>query len=84
MLGPMIRDSNQLISEHQTVLREYAKRAILGGESLPYDDQKDKRARMGEFLAIGNAFGLTCRDMVGQLYRGLLCPVSDDSCIESD
>lgn len=71
MTSLIVRDPNRLMAQHQEALREYARRALKNGETLPYYEDEDKALRMREFLAIGSTFELSDKEMVVQLLRGL-------------
>ena len=53
------------------VLRTYASRVVLHGESLAPDEEADQAACMSQFLATGEAFQLTHREMVDLVLNGL-------------
>ena len=71
MASLAVRDPNQLMAQHQEALRKYTRRALKNGETLAYYEREDKALRLREFLAIGNTFGLSNKEMVVHLYRGL-------------
>ena len=72
MTTTLSNSPRQLMAQHLTALSAYAKRVLVKGEMLaPYEDT-DKRRRFQEYLAIGTAFGCTKRELVGQLYSGVL------------
>jgi hypothetical protein len=54
-----------------SILREYACKAILDGNSLAPDEEADQADRMREFLATGESFSLTEKEMVDLVYGGL-------------
>ena len=66
-------ESKQLIDtfgEYLESLREYAKRVIFRGDSLTRAEELDKKARMALLMAIGRAFKLTDKEMVGLMLEG--------------
>ncbi len=71
MASLAVRDPNQLMDQHQKALRKYALRTVKSDEALPDYEEEDKTLRMREFLAIGSTFGLSDKEMVVQLFRGL-------------
>ena len=73
MASLAVRDPNQLMAQHQEALRKYALRTVKSDEALPdyEEEEEDKALRMREFLAIGSTFGLSDKEMVVQLFRGL-------------
>ena len=62
----------ELVSQHQATLRTYLGRALVQGDTLTPGELDDLQQRMSEFRAIGNSFGLTEREIVSLLFRGLL------------
>jgi len=60
------------MGESLKLLREYARRALVEKDDTVILTQDLKEARMQEFMAIGNSFQLTERDMVVLLYKSLL------------
>ena len=71
MTSLVIVDSRKLLARHQLALLEYARRVILHGDMLSHHEEIDKSYRMMEFMAIGNSFKLTAREMVYLIYREL-------------
>ena len=61
-----------IISKHVSVLRSYAKRTLMNGESLDADEERDRRIRVRELLTLGNSLKLTDCQIVTLLYRELL------------
>ncbi len=72
MTSTSLIDSRNLIPEHQAVLRQYARRAVLHDEALADGEEADKDHRMKEFLAMGAALKLTEREMMDLVFGGLL------------
>ena len=73
-------DPRELMSEHVATLRGYANRVLAQDGSLAPREQADSVRRMEEYLAIGSSFKLTEREMVSNLYRGLLSRKSGCGC----
>ena len=69
-----VKTTKELVAEHLTTLKEYAKRVMLHDQPLTAAEQADKAKRMREFLAIGSSFRLTEHEMVGLLFKDLLSP----------
>ena len=64
MLRPILADPKIELIHQIDTLRRYAKRMVMKGEILGPDDAVDHKARMRDFLAIGEAYGLTQMEMV--------------------
>ncbi len=62
----------EIMDESLKFLREYARRALVEKDDTVILTQDLKEARMREFMAIGNSFQLTERDMVVLLYKSIL------------
>lgn len=73
-------DPKELMSEHVATLRGYANRVLAQDGSLAPGEQADRVRRMEEYLAIGSSFKLTEREMVSNLYRGILSRKSGCGC----
>lgn len=67
-----LKDPREVVAEHVDALRHYAKRVIVRSGSLSVDEDGDRSSRLDEFFAVGSSFDLTEREMVVQLYRGVL------------
>ena len=65
MSSPTLADPKIELIHQIDTLRIYAKRMVMQGEILGPDDAADHKARMQDFLAIGEAYGLTQKEMVG-------------------
>lgn len=65
-------EPKKAMRQNLTFLREYAKRVIVDGDDslTPLEDVKD--ALIQEVWKNGETFGLTQRDMVTLLYKGVL------------
>ena len=61
----------EVMGESLKLLREYARRTIVEKDDTVIQTEDLKEARMKEFMAIGNSFQLTKRDMVVLLYKSL-------------
>lgn len=66
-----LMDPRDMMADHVSTLREYAGRVVVHRASLTSEEEADRAGRMREYRAIGSSFGLTDREMVGQIYRGL-------------
>jgi hypothetical protein len=60
-----------IISQHVSVLRNYARKAVANNEQLDSDEYKDKGIRVKELITLGNSLNLTDKQIVTLLYRGL-------------
>lgn len=56
---------------HLAVLKNYARRVIVGGDALSPREEVDRVNRVQQFLAIGFSFDLTEKEIVTILYREL-------------
>lgn len=72
MNATKLADPTQAMAEHQRRLKTYAGRVIVRRESLPPEEEIDREARVGEFLALGMTFGCTPKELVTLLYAGVL------------
>ena len=73
-------DPKELMSEHAAALRAYANRVLAQDDSLAPWEQADRVRRVKEYLAIGSSFKLTEREMVSNIYRGILSRKSGCGC----
>ena len=62
----------ELMAQHLSVLRAYARQVILQEEPLILCEQQDKSRRMQQFVAIGAPYKCTEKELVGLLYKGIL------------
>ena len=60
-----------ILSHHLTALRSYLRKAFVDRDELTRDENMDRRVRMREFMAIGKSYGLTDKQMVAHLFKGL-------------
>ncbi len=60
-----------VMAQHQEVLSNYARKALVQGEFLDDSEAKDLALRMQEYLVVGSTFNCTERELVNALYRGL-------------
>ena len=65
MSNSMLADPKIELTHQIDIIRGYAQRMVMQGEALIPDEAADQRVRMQDFLAIGEAFGLTPKEMVG-------------------
>ena len=61
----------ELMSQHQTALRAYAKRVMVRGDDLTPAEDDDRARRMQEYLAVGSSLNLTRKEMVAVIFRGM-------------
>ncbi len=64
-------DQIEQFFHHLAVLKEYAKRVIVGEDALNQNEEDDRSERIQHFLEIGFSFDLTEKEMVTILYREL-------------
>ena len=64
-------DPKELIDLHLTVLREYGRRVLIGGETLTPQEADAVHNYMTGFLSLGSEFHLTEKEMISHLYKGL-------------
>lgn len=74
MTNLALADPKLLLRQHGSAIKDYAERAVVCGEDLNTDEWEDLRGRMKEFLAMGNAFKLTEKELVCSLYKELFAP----------
>ncbi len=67
-----LKDPKKTVAEHLEMLRHYAQKVLLQGETLTEEETADRTRRMTEYQAIGNSFKLTNREMAVVLYKGIL------------
>lgn len=63
--------TNEPMSEHLEVLREYARRVILDGEALGLAEEAHKEAIFQRIAELGGSFRMTEREMVSLMLRGV-------------
>ena len=80
MTSLALQDPKSIVSDHLAVLRDYATRVLIQGESLTPTEEADRKIRMAEFRATGSSFKLTDHEMVVLLYRRLLTPKRGCGC----
>ena len=71
MNGPILADPKKAFIQQFGPLKRYAGRVVLHGESLAPSEEADRATRMQQFLAVGEIFHLTQREMVDLLLNGL-------------
>ena len=71
MSTPTSTDRIEQFFHHLAVLKEYAKRVIVGEDDLSSNEEEDRSGRIKQFLVIGLSFDLTEKEMVTILYREL-------------
>jgi hypothetical protein len=72
MNATVLANPTQAMAEHQRRLKTYANRVIVRGESLRPEEEIDRDSRLREFLALGESFGCTQKELVRLLYAGVL------------
>ena len=82
MASLVLADPKELFTEHLSSLRAYARKVMLREEELTVTEEYGKSDRMREFLAIGETFKLTEKELVASIYKGLFavkrgcdCPI---------
>ena len=63
-------DPAESMRQHLSILRGYATRVLVQGESLGTSEEEDRATRMEELLAIGNSYQFTQKELVAFLFRG--------------
>lgn len=71
MAGVVAANPKELFAEHLGVLRGYAKRGARQGEHLTGGEEQEVEVRLRELFAVGGFLGLTGKEMVFLLYRGV-------------
>ena len=61
----------EVMAQHLSVLRAYARQVIVQDEPLILCERQDKSRRLREFVAIGASYKCTEKELVGLLYRGM-------------
>ena len=62
----------ELMAQHLTSLRAYARLVLVSGDELFTHEEKDKSFRMREFIDIGTSYKCTQKEMVGLIFKGIL------------
>ena len=65
-------DSQKLMDEYLDVLRGYAKRVVAHGGILTRDEERDKTARMNEYMAQGRSLGLSDSGLYTQIFGDMV------------
>ncbi|MXY43311.1 MAG: hypothetical protein F4Y50_04520 [Dehalococcoidia bacterium] len=65
-------DSEKLMTEHLDVLRGYAKRVVAHGGVLTRDEERDKTARMSEYMEQGRRAGINDSDLYSQIFGDMV------------
>lgn len=65
-------DSEKLMTEHLDVLRGYAKRVVAHGGVLTRDEERDKTARMSEYMEQGRRAGISDSDLYSQIFGDMV------------
>ena len=72
MATEVLQSPRAMMSEHLHLLRDYARRSLVGGQPLTDAEEDDRATRVAEYMAIGSAFKCTKKELVNQVYDGLL------------
>jgi len=67
MRSPTLADPKIELNHQIATLRGYAERLVIQGETLRPDEAAEHKAYMQEFMATGEDYGLTQKEMVGLL-----------------
>ena len=70
MTSLIVADPKDVMPEHLTSLRNYARRVSIQGEILTAIEEEDKERRLQEFLAVGSSVKLTGSEMAALVYKG--------------
>ena len=70
MTSLIVAEPKELMPEHLTSLRSYARRVLIQGETLTAIEEEDKERRLREYLAVGSSVKLTEREMAALVYKG--------------
>ena len=65
-------DSEKLKTDHIDVLRGYAKRVVAHGGILTRDEERDKTARLTEYVGQGRSVGLSDSDIYMQIFGDMV------------
>lgn len=57
------------LAQHLVVVRGYARRVILHGETLKPDEELDKARRIRECMELGSSFKLSEKEVISLLYK---------------
>jgi hypothetical protein len=71
MNGAELANPTQVIAEHLSTLRIYARRVLVQGETLAPHEVEDKAWRLREFVALTSCYNCTEKEQAGLLYLGL-------------
>ena len=71
MTASILKEAKVLVAEHVRVLRSYARRVLLQGESLTEVEDSDRQHRMDELLAIGGCLSLTGHELVALILKDI-------------
>jgi regulatory protein YycI of two-component signal transduction system YycFG len=72
MTHPTLNDPRDTVAEHLKALKAYVKKNLVHGEELTEAEKADKSTRLVEFVAIGDSFRLTEKEMVQLIFRDML------------
>ena len=71
MTSPSLVDPKEVMARQLSILRGYASKAILHGNGLAPEEEADRSDHLREFMATGESFSITQKEMVDLIYSGL-------------
>ena len=71
MVTQALDDPKVIVDGYLHELRVYATRVFCLGAELEADEVEDRQRRLAELMAIGDALGLTKKELVTLVYRGV-------------
>ena len=80
MNGLTLENPKEVMVQQLATLRGYASRVILRDESLPDEETAAQESAMQLFLAAGESYGLTPKEIVGQVLGDLSLKTRDCGC----
>ena len=75
-----LANPKDVMVQQLATLREYASTVVLHGERLNDIESADQAATMEQFLAVGESYGLTFKEMVYQVLGELFVNNRDCGC----
>jgi len=63
--------TKELISGHLGILRDYAKKVLVGQGTLDMGEEAEKERRIQELFTVASSLGLTMKETVVLLYKPL-------------
>ena len=71
MTTSTLKEAKVLVAEHLQVLRSYARRILLQGDSLSEVEDLDRQRRMDELLAMGSCLTLIGHEIVALIFKDM-------------